>query len=68
VRNRDRSNVRVAFFPDAYNEVGGVANTSRHFEAFAQNRDIPFLSIHAGPRNETVTSGSVTRVQLGGVR
>jgi phosphatidylinositol alpha 1,6-mannosyltransferase len=64
VRNRDRGNLRVAFFPDAYNEVDGVANTSRHFEAFAQNRDIPFLSIHAGPRNETVTSGSVTRVQL----
>jgi phosphatidylinositol alpha 1,6-mannosyltransferase len=64
VRNRDRGNLRVAFFPDAYNEVDGVANTSRHFEAFAQNRALPFLTIHAGPRNETMTAGSVTRVQL----
>jgi glycosyltransferase involved in cell wall biosynthesis len=64
VRNRDRGNLRVAFFPDAYHEVDGVANTSRHFEAFARNRDLPFLIIHAGPRNEIVTAGSVTRVQL----
>jgi phosphatidylinositol alpha 1,6-mannosyltransferase len=64
VRNRDRGSLRVAFFPDAYHEVDGVANTSRHFEAFAQNRELPFLTIHAGPRNEIVTAGSVTRVQL----
>jgi len=44
--------------------VDGVANTSQHFEAFARNRDLPFLIIHAGPRNEIVTAGSVTRVQL----
>ena len=64
MRNRDRGNLRVAFFPDAYHEVDGVANTSQHFEAFARNRDLPFLIIHAGPRNEIVTAGSVTRVQL----
>ena len=64
MRNRDRRGLRVAFFPDAYHEVDGVANTSRHFEAFARNRDLPFLLIHAGPRNEVVTAGSVTRVQL----
>ena len=56
--------LRVAFFPDAYNEVDGVANTSRHFEAFAKHRGLPFLIIHAGPRNEIVTAGSVTKVQL----
>ena len=64
MRNRDRRSLRVAFFPDAYNEVDGVANTSRHFEAFARNRELPFLTIHAGPRNEIVTAGSVIRVQL----
>lgn len=64
MRNRDRGNLRVAFFPDAYHEVDGVAKTSQHFEAFARNRDLPFLIIHAGPRNEIVTAGSVTRVQL----
>jgi phosphatidylinositol alpha 1,6-mannosyltransferase len=56
--------MRVAFFPDAYNEVDGVANTSRHFEAFAKNRALPFLTVHAGPRKEILTAGSVTRVQL----
>jgi phosphatidylinositol alpha 1,6-mannosyltransferase len=62
--DRDRGSLRVAFFPDVYYEVDGVANTSRHFEAFAQSRGLPFLTIHAGPSNETVTAGSVTRVQL----
>jgi phosphatidylinositol alpha 1,6-mannosyltransferase len=61
---RDRGSLRVALFPDADHEVDGVANTSRHFEAFARNRDLPFLTIHAGPHNEIVTAGSVTRVQL----
>ncbi len=55
---------RVAFFPDAYHEIDGVANTSRHFEAFAIERQLPFLIIHAGPRHETTTHGSVTRIQL----
>jgi phosphatidylinositol alpha 1,6-mannosyltransferase len=56
--------MRIAFFPDAYNEVDGVANTSRHFEAFARNRAIPFLTVHAGSHKEIVTTDSVTRVQL----
>ena len=56
--------LRVAFFPDAYHEVDGVANTSRHFETFARQRGLPLLVVHAGPRNEIVTSGSVTRIQV----
>jgi phosphatidylinositol alpha 1,6-mannosyltransferase len=56
--------LRVAFFPDAYNEVDGVANVSRHFEAFARNRGLPFLTIHAGPNRKTTIDGSVTRLQL----
>jgi len=43
-------NLRVAFFPDAYHEIDGVANTSRHFEAFAKKRALPFLIVHAGSR------------------
>jgi phosphatidylinositol alpha 1,6-mannosyltransferase len=56
--------LRVAFFPDAYNEVDGVANVSRHYEAFARNRGLPFLTIHAGPKRKTTADGSVTRLQL----
>jgi hypothetical protein len=33
--------LRVAFFPDSYHEIDGVANTSRHFEAFARQRGLP---------------------------
>jgi phosphatidylinositol alpha 1,6-mannosyltransferase len=64
VKDRDSGGLRIAFFPDAYNEVDGVANTSRHFEAFAKNRELQFLTVHAGPRKESVTAGSVTRIQL----
>ncbi len=56
--------LRVAFFPDAYREVDGVANTSRHLEAFAKDQGLAFLTVHAGPRNEAVTDGSVSRIQL----
>jgi phosphatidylinositol alpha 1,6-mannosyltransferase len=56
--------LRIAFFPDAYNEVDGVANTSRHFEAFAKSRQLPFLIVHAGARKEIVVSGTSTTVQL----
>jgi phosphatidylinositol alpha 1,6-mannosyltransferase len=55
---------RVAFFPCVYHEVDGVAQTSRHFEAFARRQEMPFFMVHAGPRDEVTTAGSVTRAQL----
>ncbi len=55
---------RVAFFPCVYHEIDGVAQTSRHFEAYARRQEIPFLMVHAGPRDEVLTAGAVTRVQL----
>jgi len=64
VRKRNGESLRIAFFPDVYNEVDGVANTSRHFEAFAKERQLPFLIVHAGPRKQIVTTGSITTVQL----
>lgn len=41
---------RVAFFPDSFHEVNGVAHTSRNFEAFARRRGMPFLCVRAGTR------------------
>ena len=55
---------RVAFFPDGYHEIDGVAMFARHFEAYAKKRNIPFLMVHAGTRDEIVHQGSVTRVEL----
>jgi glycosyltransferase involved in cell wall biosynthesis len=55
---------RVAFFSCVYHEVDGVAQTSRHFEAFVRRQQLPFLMVHAGLRDEVTTEGPVTRVQL----
>ncbi|MFP5236688.1 MAG: glycosyltransferase [Acidobacteriota bacterium] len=43
---------RVAYFPDSFHEVNGVAHTSRHFEAYARGRNLPFLCVRAGDREE----------------
>jgi len=57
-------NIRLALFPCTYREIDGVANTSREFAAFAKEHGFAFLLVHAGPRDEVVTDGSITRVQL----
>jgi glycosyltransferase involved in cell wall biosynthesis len=56
--------LRVAFFPDAYHEVDGVANTSRHFEAFAARRELPFLTVLGGTQHKVEIVASVRRVEL----
>src|SRR5262249_48368587 len=55
--------LRVAFFPDTYHEVDGVANTSRHFEAYAQRSGFPFLTVCGGSKNSIEVDGSVTRIE-----
>ena len=49
-RSMTTSPPRVAYFPDSFHEVNGVAHTSRHFEAFARRRNLPFLCVRAGDR------------------
>jgi phosphatidylinositol alpha 1,6-mannosyltransferase len=55
--------MRVAFFPDAYYEVDGVANTSRQFTAFARRRDYPMLVVHAAEQNRDFQDGSVLHLE-----
>src|ERR1700676_4620831 len=56
---------RVAYFPDSFHEVNGVAHTSRHFEAFARRRNLPFLCVRAGDRAQSLTEdGNVWTLQL----
>ena len=55
---------RVAFFPDAFHEVDGVAVVARNFAAYARDSSIPLLIVHAGPRDQVVQEGSVTRMEL----
>jgi phosphatidylinositol alpha 1,6-mannosyltransferase len=56
---------RLAYFPDSFHEVNGVAHTSRHFEAFARRRGLPFLCVRAGERAQAVREeGSVWTLEL----
>jgi phosphatidylinositol alpha 1,6-mannosyltransferase len=56
---------RVAYFPDSFHEVNGVAHTSRHFEAFARRRNLPFLCVRAGDREQhLVQDGNVWTLEL----
>lgn len=56
---------RVAFFPDSFHEVNGVAHTSRQFEAFARRRNLPFLCVRAGGRKPALeVDGPVWTLEL----
>lgn len=60
---------RVAFFPDSFHEVNGVAHTARNFTAYAKRHGLPMLCIRAaapGVRGNAAlnTEGSVTEVDL----
>lgn len=54
--------LRVAFFPDTYDEIDGVANTSRQFGAFAKRRGLPLLIVCGGDCDKTEEDGSVLRI------
>ena len=45
---------RVAYLPDTFYEINGVAHTSRHFEAFALRRGLPFFCLHPGKRDSAI--------------
>ena len=57
--------MRVAYFPDSFHEVNGVAHTSRNFEAYARRHSLPFLCVRAGTRELALQQeGSVTTLEL----
>jgi phosphatidylinositol alpha 1,6-mannosyltransferase len=56
---------RVAYFPDSFHEVNGVAHTSRNFVAYAQRHDLPFLCVRAGTRESLVEqAGNLRTLEL----
>ena len=55
---------RVAFFPDSFLEVNGVAMTSNKLVGFVRKRGNPFLCVHAGKTTEVTQDGSITFVSL----
>jgi hypothetical protein len=57
---------RIAYFPDSFHEVNGVAHTSRNFVAFARRRGIPMLCVRAGQKTQLCPpDGSVQALELG---
>jgi phosphatidylinositol alpha 1,6-mannosyltransferase len=52
---------RVAYFPDSFHEVNGVAHTSRNFVDYAQRVGLPMLCVRAG--RKTRLFGAVNGVR-----
>jgi phosphatidylinositol alpha 1,6-mannosyltransferase len=57
---------RVAYFPDSFHEVNGVAHTSRNFVAYVERHELPFLCVRAGGRPQAFEeSGELRTLELG---
>jgi phosphatidylinositol alpha 1,6-mannosyltransferase len=57
---------RVAYFPDSFHEVNGVAHTSRNFVAYAERQGLPFFCVRAGGRAEAFEQlGELRTLELG---
>ena len=67
-RTRYAANVaaipRVAFFTDTFQEINGVALTSRQLTEFARRANNPFLCVRGAQRTAEFTDGSVTHLEL----
>jgi phosphatidylinositol alpha 1,6-mannosyltransferase len=59
-----RDDIRVAFFPDSYTEVNGVALTSNKLTDFARRRGYPFICLHADERTEIIRTDNYTEFCL----
>lgn len=58
------STPRVAFFTDTYNEINGVALTSRQLAAFAARSGHPFLCIRGGAETRIGQEACITHLEL----
>ncbi len=56
--------LRVAYFPDSFLEVNGVAITSNKFVRFVRKNGYPFLVVHSAPKTETIQDENITFVRL----
>jgi phosphatidylinositol alpha 1,6-mannosyltransferase len=56
--------LRVALFTDTFDEINGVALTSRHFVDFARRHSYPLLCIRGGARTAEWADGSVIHLEL----
>jgi phosphatidylinositol alpha 1,6-mannosyltransferase len=56
--------LRVAYFPDSFLEVNGVAMTSNRLVSFVKKRELPFVNVHAGPKTEVTQEGNFISLSL----
>lgn len=56
--------LRVAYFPDSFYEVNGVAMTSNRLVRFVKKRGLPFINVHAGPTTEVSKDGNYISLSL----
>lgn len=56
--------LRIAFFPDSYTEVNGVALTSNKLTDFVRRKGYPFLCIHAHEKTELIKQGDYQELHL----
>lgn len=56
--------LRVAYFPDSFLEVNGVAMTSNRLVSFVKGRGLPFVNVHAGPQTAITQEGNFTSLSL----
>ncbi len=59
-----KNSLRVAFFPDSFLEVNGVAMTSNKLVEFVRRREYPFLCVYAGRKTVVKQDGSITFISL----
>ena len=56
--------LRVALFSDSHYEANGVARTTGALEAYAARRNLPLMSVHAGPVTRLTEAGATMRLEL----
>lgn len=56
--------LRVAYFPDSFLEVNGVAMTSNRLVSYAKKNSLPFVNVHAGPATKVTQEGNFISLSL----
>ena len=56
--------LRVAYFPDSFIEVNGVAMTSKKLVSFVRKRGYPFFYVYAGRKTETHREKNLVSLSL----
>ena len=56
--------LRVAYFPDSFLEVNGVAMTSNRLVSFVKKNELPFVNVHAGPETKAKQEGNFISLSL----